>query len=251
MTKQIKTMEQQIIHPYRNSSRPIFFKSHGIEGLEVEETKREVQGYLAAFDNVDLDGDIFVKGAFAKSINDRGPKSSTPRKIAYLYQHSQSMVVGRFTDLWEDSRGLAFKGVLDPTDYGERLMIQYKTGSINNHSVGFRYVWDKVESTTIDGKKAFINREANLFEGSATPLGVNENTPYLGKKSLTDDTAILTHETELFLKSLTPEREYEARQLIMKHIALAEAKEPQKALREEDKPQFDIHKAIVNAKIIL
>ena len=242
---------EPIIHPYRNSTRPIYFKSMAIEGLEVDESKREVQGYLAAFGNVDMQGDMYVKGAFKKSINERGPKSSTARKIAYLFNHDQSMPVGVFTDLWEDDYGLAFKGLLDPTDYGERLLIQYKTGSVNNHSIGHLYVWDKVETEVINGKTVFINKESNLFEGSAAPIGVNENTPYTGKKSITDDTTILKHETELFLKSLTPEREYTARQLIMKHIALAESREPHKALDDKDKPQFDIETAINNVKIIL
>lgn len=242
---------EQISHPYRNSSRPIFYKSMPIEKMEVDENSREVQGYLAAFGNVDHQGDIYVKGAFKKSISERGPQSKTARKIAYLFAHNQGMPVGVFKELWEDDYGLAFKGLLDPTDVGERLLIQYKTGSVNNHSIGHLYVWDKVETTTIDGKKAFIHKESNLFEGSATPLGVNENTPYTGKKSLTDDMAILKHETELFLKSLTPENEYNARQLIMKHIALTEAREPQPHSKADDKPQFDVETAIKNLKIIL
>lgn len=242
---------EQISHPYRNSSRPIFYKSMPMESIEVDEGKREVQGYLAAFDNVDMDGDIYVKGAFKKSISERGPGSKTPRKIAYLYNHSLSSPVGVFTELWEDSKGLAFKGILDPTDIGERLAIQYKTGSVNNHSIGHLYVWDKVEKVEINGKAAFINKESNLFEGSATTIGINENTPYMGKKSLTDDMAILKYETELFLKSLTPENEYNARQLIMKHIALTEAREPQPHSKADDKPQFDVETAIKNLKINL
>lgn len=239
-------------HKYFNSGRQVFFKSFGGE-MEYDEPSREVQGYLAAFDNRDMDGDVILKGAFQRSINNRGPQSNTARKIAYLWAHDLKMPVGVFTDLWEDSKGLAFKGKLDPTDHGERLGIQYKTGSVNNHSIGHKYIWDKMElETSPTGEKTFYLREVNLFEGSATPLGINENTPYEGKKSLHDDLVILNHETELFLKSLTPENEYQARQLITKHIALTEANSlDKKHLADSDPQPFDIQQAIKNVKIIL
>jgi len=238
-------------HTYYNSTRPIFYKSIGNNTIEVN--NREVQGYLASFNTRDLVGDVFVEGAFKKSIAERGPKSNAQRKIAYLYEHDLKSPVGVFTDLWEDSKGLAFKGILDETDIGERLAIQYKSGSVNNHSVGYKNIWDKVEvSTSVNGEETFYIKEVILFEGSATPLGVNENTPYTGKKSseIFTDTELLNNETEIFLKSLTPENEYIARQLIMKHIALTEIKPPA-ALKQNDEPQFDLNKAIKEVKIII
>lgn len=238
-------------HKYFNSGRQVFFKSYDME-MEADEPSREVQGYLAAFDNRDMDGDVILKGAFQRSINNRGPQSSTARKIAYLWAHDLKMPVGVFTDLWEDSKGLAFKGKLDATDYGERLMTQYKSGSVNNHSIGFKYMWDKMTMEKDGDEKTFYLKEVNLFEGSATPIGVNENTPYEGKKSLHDDLVILNHDTELFLKSLSPENEYQARQLITKHIALTEANSlDKKHLAESNPQQFDIQTAIKNVKIIL
>lgn len=239
---------EQLQHKYAGSTRPVFFKSMPITQIEVNDF--EVQGYLAAFNNKDLDNDVILAGAFKKSLNERGPQSKTARKIAYLWAHDLKSPVGVFSELWEDSHGLAFKGILDPTDLGERLAIQYKTGSVNNHSIGFKYVWDKMEAVKEeDGSKTFYSKEINLFEGSATPVGVNENTPYTGKKSqqLYDDRVILTHETEIFLKSLSAEMEYQARQIIAKHIALVESKPP--AALTESEP-FDLATAIKNAKIL-
>lgn len=236
-------------HKYYGSTRQVFYKSMSGNGIEVN--GREVQGYLAAFGNRDMDGDVILEGAFTKSLNDRGPQSTTPRKIAYLYDHDFKSPVGVFTDLWQDSKGLAFKGILDPTDLGERLAIQYKTGSINNHSIGHKYMWDKIEVTKdTKGEKTFYLKEVNLFEGSATPLGINENTPYTGKKSieLIGDAAILNKETDTFLRSLSAENEYIARQIITKHIALAETK-PLAALKEEVEPQINIIESINKLKL--
>lgn len=239
---------EQLQHKYQNSSRPIFYKSVNIDGMDIDENSREVQGYLAAFDNRDMDGDVILKGAFHKSLNERGVNSKSARKIAYLWNHDMGQPIGVFTELYEDSKGLGFKAVLDDTEIGRTTLIRYKSGSVNQHSIGHRYVWDKIDVEKSDkGEKTYFLKEVNLFEGSATTIGVNENTPYTGKKSLNDDRAVLAYETERFLKSLTPENEYTARQLITKHIALAETK-PLEALIEESKP-FDIQQAIKNVKL--
>ena len=46
--------------------------------------KREVEMYLSRFDTIDSDNDMIVKGAFEKSIKERGPESSSNRNIAFL-----------------------------------------------------------------------------------------------------------------------------------------------------------------------
>lgn len=233
-------MQQDLQHKYHGTGRQVFFKSYSSPQIDVDENSREVQGYIAAFDNRDEDGDVILKGAFQKSINERGPQSSTARKIAYLWNHDTGQPVGVFTDLWEDSKGLAFKGVLDDTQIGRDTLTRYKSGSVNNHSIGHFYVWDKIDvEKDAKGAKTFYLKEVNVFEGSALPLGANENTPYTGKKgmALHDAGVVLDHETKLFLKRLGPELEYEARKIITRHIALAEAK-PLEALREEAEPQI-------------
>ena len=50
-------------------NRPIVYKGFG---GEVEVANRTVSGYLASFGNKDSDSDIILKGAFSKSLNDRG-----------------------------------------------------------------------------------------------------------------------------------------------------------------------------------
>lgn len=229
-------------HKYKSSTRPVFYKNMGMP-VQVDEASRKISGYLAAFGNIDDDGDMIVKGAFAKSLQERGVNSTTHRKIAYLWMHDMKEPIGKFTVLQEDEKGLYFEAEVDKIELGDRALTQYKSGTLNQHSIGFRYVWDKTEYD--ESLQCFVLKEVNLFEGSVVTLGANENTPFMGMKgsSLEAEGIVLQKETETFLKGLTPEQEYQARQLISKHIALAETKPPQ-ALKEEAEPQFDIQEAI-------
>lgn len=233
----------------KRKTSPISYKSYGEKPCNVDESNRKVSGYLAAFGNIDSDGDIIVKGAFAKSLQERGVNSSTKRKIAYLWQHKMSEPIGRFTELREDDYGLYFEAELDEIPLADRVMKQYQSGTLNQHSIGFNYVWDKTEVAE-DNDNVFILKEVNLFEGSVVTMGSNENTPYLGMKGvkLEAEGQVLTKETEAFLRSLTPEQEHEARTIISKHIALTEAKEPLKALNVPSEPQIDIKEALKTLK---
>ena len=162
----------------KNRNRPVVYKSMG---GEIEVNDRVVSGYLASFGTKDSDSDIILKGAFTKSLNERGVGSTTARKIAYLYQHDMTKPIGRFTTLVEDEKGLYFEATLDNIPLANDVLEQYKSGTLNQHSIGFRYIMDKVEFS--QDQDAFIVKELDLFEGSVVTMGANENTPFVGLKS--------------------------------------------------------------------
>lgn len=231
--------------------RPVYYKGWG---TEINVSGRKVSGYLASFNTKDNDKDVILKGAFAKSINERGVNSNTSRKIAYLWQHDMHNPIGRFTELKEDDYGLYFEAEVDNIPLGDRVLEQYKSGTLNQHSIGFQYVKDKIDYS--EKEDSFFVKEVNLFEGSVVTMGCNENTPFLGMKSdfIETESAILKRDTEKFLKSLPANMEYEARQLIAKHIALAESNEPLKNTLKSVEPPFieqkaDMMEAINNFKI--
>jgi len=159
--------------------RPVYFKT--AQSFEFDRTKRQVSGYLAAFGNKDSDDDILIRGCFAKSLQDRGVQSTTARKIAYLKYHDFKLPLGRFTTLTEDEKGLYFEAEIDNTALGDETLIQYASGTLNQHSIGYRYIWDKVEYDK--ETDTYIVKEVNLFEGSVVVMGANENTPFAGFKS--------------------------------------------------------------------
>lgn len=224
-------------------NRPIYYKSFD-GGIEVN--GRKVSGYLAAFGTKDADKDVISKGAFTKSLNERGVTSSTARKIAFLYQHDMSRPIGRFTTLAEDTKGLYFEAELDNIPLANDVLEQYKSGTLNQHSIGFRYLADKTEYSK--SEDTFYVKEVDLFEGSVVTMGANENTPFLGLKaeSVESEVEQLRRETELVLKHIPFDEQYKIRQLISKHISLIET-EPVKATLKQDEP---ITKAIDWAFII-
>lgn len=151
---------------------------------DVDTVSRRVKGYLAAFDNVDSHRDIIKKGAFTKSLNERGVSSSSNRKVAHLYQHDMNRLIGVFEELREDEKGLYFVSKMLNTTEGNDRLIEYQEGALREHSIGFKYVSDKMEHEEKDD--VWILKELNLFEGSAVTFGSNSETPYLGSFKSTD-----------------------------------------------------------------
>lgn len=225
----------------RKKHEPVSYKMIAKE-VTVSDESRKVSGYLAVFGVKDSDSDILVKGCFAKSIRERGPESSTNRKIAFLWQHDMKNPIGKMLVLREDDYGLYFEAEIDDVEIGERALKQLKSGTLNQFSIGFMYVWDKCEWS--EEAEALVVREVNLFEGSVVTMGANEFTYFSGMKSEQKEDE-LRKETEAAIKGLPAENQYEIRQIISKNIALATAqpdrpltpKEPQtteKSLKSED-----------------
>lgn len=223
----------------RIQGMPVQFKSLSvaITGELISEESRTISGYAAVFNNVDEARDMIIKGAFSKSINERGPQSNTNRKVAFLWMHNMSEPLGRITSLTEDEKGLYFEAVLDKIPQADRALDQMKSGTLNQFSIGYKYVWDKMEYD--EEKDCFVCKELNLFEVSVVTLGCNELTGFSGLKSqqLESEANQLDRDTERALKSLNEEQQYEIRQIISKHIALANAEPQKEALQAPDKPQ--------------
>ena len=154
------------------AKRPVIYKSFESKIIKVDSETRIVSGWLTSFGNLQDDGDVLIKGCCERSIRERGPESKTARKIAYLYQHDMKDPIGHFTLLEEKDDGLYFEAYVDKIPQGDRVLEQYKTGTLNQHSIGIRYIWDKCEwgdFTLADGTtvEAFIVYELMLFEGTA------------------------------------------------------------------------------------
>jgi HK97 family phage prohead protease len=155
-------------------------KGGNYEFKDVDLTKRQVTGYLSAFDNVDSDNDIIKRGAYASTIAKRGPNGS--KQIKYLLDHDTRKAVGRFISLEEDNFGLKYTAELGRHTLGKDFAMMVEDGIITEHSVGISV--DKGEQ--IKGQPRVIT-EVTLWEGSALQfLGANSNTPITGFKSDSD-----------------------------------------------------------------
>jgi len=230
--------------------KPVNYKSLAIDdsGVLIEQSNRTISGYAAVFGNKDSSGDILIKGCFAKSIAERGAESKTNRKIAFLWMHDMDNPLGKITKLYEDEKGLYFEAKLDTIPEADRALVQLESGTLNQFSIGYQYIWDKMEYD--EEQDAFIVKEVNLFECSVVTIGANEETEYRGMKSeqIESEANKLNRDTEKVLRDLPQEKAYEVRQLIAKHISLTENK-PLEALKEERKPNVDYITILSNFKI--
>lgn len=180
-------------------------KNYNLSIKDVDTKQGIVTGYFAAFDNVDSDGDIIRKGAFAKSIAERGPGSSQP-SIKHLLDHNTTKAVGVLQTLKEDSHGLYYESKAGRHGLGRDFLLMAEDGLITEHSIGFRWVQGKSERQQ---NGTVIRHEVHLKEGSSLQAwGANSATPLLGVKS-----EVMT----------APERETALLELFQRHQKLTKA----------------------------
>lgn len=93
-------------------------------------------GYASLFGRVDLGKDVIERGAFARSLRDRGPKN-----IRMLFQHDPNEPIGVWTEIKEDARGLFVRGRLT-TDVARarEVLSLMRGGALDGLSIGFRTV---------------------------------------------------------------------------------------------------------------
>ena len=154
------------------------------EGFQDADLKKGVvTGYFAMFGNKDLDGDIIEKGAFSKTIQERGPQGK--KLIKYLLDHKSDQAVARIDVLEEDMKGLRYEAKIGTHSLGVDFMKMIESGLINQHSFGFSVPKDK--SYFDDQRKANVIKEVMMFEGSAIQfLGANPETTFIDLKSESD-----------------------------------------------------------------
>ena len=123
----------------------IYSQKGAFELKDMDTQKREVSLYLSKFDAMDSDFDIIRKGSFSKSLKERGPGSTSNRKIAFLRHHDWEKQIGKFLKLEEDDNGLFAVAQLGRSTDGEDAYRDYEDGIIKEHSIGFQYIKDKID----------------------------------------------------------------------------------------------------------
>lgn len=142
-----------------------------IKGLDFK--NRIVEGYFASFNTIDSDNDMFVKGAFEKSILENGPNSASKR-IKHLFNHWDT--AGVIQELTEDATGLRYVSKIGNHTLGSDVLNMYQDGIITEHSVGFQ----TIRSENDLANKYTILQEVKLWEGSSLDKwGANMNTPVI------------------------------------------------------------------------
>lgn len=185
--------------------------------------QRIITGYLIVWGNRNMFGQKCIKGSCAKSIRERGPNSNAKYKITFLWQHCQDDPLALFDILEEDDYGLYFETKpLDDVPNAERTIKQIRSGTLNQFSVGFDYVWDKIEYDETDDSLVLL--EIDLFEGSVVTIGADGETYATAQRSAAT-LETLHDETEIFINDLPRKDRIAARQLFARHKALINVEE--------------------------
>jgi len=175
---------------------------------DISSDKRQVAVYLAKFDNIDSDNDMIKKGAFTKSIQERGPDSPSNRKIAFLRWHDWEKPIGKFLTLEEDDFGLFAVSQLGTSQMGEDAFRDYTDGIIREHSIGFQYIQDKmkfIEDMNAPDKGYFMISELKLYEGSAVTFGANSETnvvDVMKSEDKVEKAVKISNEIDILIKGL-------------------------------------------------
>jgi HK97 family phage prohead protease len=179
-------MKQQISKQFKSYE----VKNLSLEVKDIDTVGRRVKIALSAFNNIDSDRDVIRKGAFAKSIQERGASSTSNRKIAHLRYHDWEHQIGKFISLEETDTHLIGVSDLGRSTKGNDAFLDYQDGIIREHSIGFNYIPDKMQLIGEGDTAYFEIKELILWEGSAVTFGANSLTPTL------DVSKGLTHEAK-------------------------------------------------------
>lgn len=114
------------------------------------------EGYASLFGAEDLGRDMVMPGAFRASLARRGAKG-----VKLLYQHDPSEVIGVWTSIAEDEKGLFVEGRLLPEISRAREVLSLmRAGAIDGLSIGYHVVRARTDAKT--GLRRLI--EVDLWE---------------------------------------------------------------------------------------
>ena len=150
-----------------------------------------VEAYVSIFGIMDLDDppDIIEFGAFAKTIQERGPAGA--KKIRVLNQHWRHEVIGVPLTLVEHTRDMLPPELLEQypeatgglfartqfvmdTQMGREMYALYKAGAMDEWSIGFDIM--QMENVKRDDEIARLIKEIKLWEYSPVTWGANPAT---------------------------------------------------------------------------
>ena len=156
----------------------------------------QISGYASVFGVMDSHGTIFDKGAFKKTIKDRGGE------VPMVWMHESWTPIG-LARLEEDDRGLKFVGQLDlDVQRGAEVYSGIKKGYIKEMSHSFKEVKSKADKT--ETGEVLHYKEVKLFEISpvTTNFASNSEAMITGVRTKEEPTMVIPDEIRTQLDRL-------------------------------------------------
>lgn len=141
----------------------------------MDEEKGTFVAYGSTFGNEDLGGDIVVKGAFTKSL-EQNPAES----VFMFFNHDSKEIIGEYTSIKEDEHGLLIEGKLfiDDIVRAKETHFLMKIGKIKKFSIGFQ----TIKKAMSRGRRML--QELKLIEISPVVFPMNTQADLLGVKNM-------------------------------------------------------------------
>ncbi|MDT8442368.1 MAG: HK97 family phage prohead protease [Desulfuromonadales bacterium] len=151
----------------------MFYKAVNVGEIKADLDRRTFEGYASTFGNVDLVGDVVVRGAFSKTLKERGDR------VKVLWQHDAPL--GKPTEMHEDSEGLWVKGKVSKTRLGDEALELMRDGVVDSMSIGYAPLKSDPDP---DRKGVTLLKEVKLYEFSPVTFPANESARIAGVKAL-------------------------------------------------------------------
>lgn len=152
--------------------------------LEEIDSKEGVVTLVASAWSLDSHGDTIQRGAYARTIRERGPQGQN--RIKHLWQHDSWEPIGMPLELTEEARGLMIKSQLAATQRGKEALLLYEMDAWE-HSVGIDIITYEVTQQPEQGNgwtRTRTLKDLELWEYSSVTWGANKDTPTVDVKNL-------------------------------------------------------------------
>jgi len=154
-------------------NKEIRYRSLEVKSVKEDNERLIIEAYGAVFGNIDSYGDVIEKGAFQKTISERGDR------IKFCFQHDIYNAVGKILELREDDYGLWVRVEMSAAE--QDLSTKIKEGIYNELSIGYRTI--EAARETRNGEDVLLLKEIMLYEVSIVSIAANPLAVITGMKS--------------------------------------------------------------------
>ena len=149
-----------------------------------------IEGYSAAFNNVDQGGDRILPGAFRRTLQERLPQG----KVKLMLQHyakggSIRELIGTVTQGKEDAYGLFSHAELSRVSVAQETRVKVLEGHVDGLSIG--YIPKAWEDVNENGEPVRNLKELAWLETTVTTIPMNELAVITGAKELTGQVDVI------------------------------------------------------------
>ena len=144
-----------------------------LEDADIE--KGIIKVMPSMFGNLDSDNEVIARGAFKKTIEERGPVSAKNR-IKHLWQHDSYQPIGKPNEMQESTKGLVVLTKFGSDSFSQDKLKQHIDEIITEMSIGYNVINSKTMNTG-EGEQEYEKlTELKLWEYSSVTWGSNFET---------------------------------------------------------------------------